>query len=97
MKTIFALFAIMFSLSFITASAQTTVQTKRGWSQPKKGAVIGGLAGAATGAIISKPGHKGSGALIGGAVGAGGGYLYGKRRQNRHPRTTVKRKVIVAG
>ena len=48
---------------------------KKGWSTRAKGAAIGGAAGAATGAIISK--NKVGGAVIGGAVGAGGGYIIG--------------------
>jgi len=42
----------------------------------QQGAVIGGAAGAATGAAVS-PENRALGALIGGALGAGGGYLIG--------------------
>ena len=44
-----------------------------------QGAVIGGLAGAAAGALIAKD-NRGLGALIGGALGAGGGYLIGANK-----------------
>lgn len=45
--------------------------------EPEQGAVIGGLSGAAAGALIDddKPVRGG---LIGGAAGAGGGYLVGR-------------------
>jgi hypothetical protein len=42
-----------------------------------QGAVIGGLGGAAAGAIIGGEDNRLLGALIGGAAGAGGGYLIG--------------------
>jgi hypothetical protein len=42
-----------------------------------QGAVIGGVGGAAAGAIIGGKEHRLLGALIGGAAGAGGGYLVG--------------------
>ena len=59
-----------------TASTPTAAEKKKkGWSTRAKGAAIGGAAGAATGAIISK--NKAGGAIIGGAVGAGGGYIIG--------------------
>jgi len=44
-----------------------------GCSGAKKGAAIGGVAGAATGAVVG----KGKGALIGGAVGAAAGAIIG--------------------
>ena len=47
-------------------------------SHRKKDALIGGGAGAVTGALISK--HPVKGAVIGGAVGAGVGYLHGKKK-----------------
>ncbi len=53
----------------------TTPAKKKGWSSRAKGAAIGGVGGAAAGAIISK--NKVAGAVIGGAVGAGGGYIIG--------------------
>ena len=95
MKKLIVLSSMLFCFGVFASSAQTaTVERKAGWSQPKKGVVIGGLAGAATDAAVSRPGHKGSGAVIGAAVGAGGGYEYGKHRQKRHPRHTTKTKVI---
>jgi len=42
-----------------------------------QGAVIGGVGGAAAGALIGGKNHRLLGALIGGAAGAGGGYLVG--------------------
>ena len=47
-------------------------------------AVVGGLLGAGTGAIIGhQSGHTGAGALIGGAVGAGAGAMYGNAQDQR--------------
>jgi len=43
-------------------------------TRTQQGAVIGGAAGAATGAAVAK-GNRGLGALIGGLLGAGGGYI----------------------
>jgi uncharacterized protein YcfJ len=64
------------------AKGQTKVVVqKKKWSHRKKGAVIGGVAGATTGAIVSR--RKGRGAVVGGAVGAGAGYLIGKRKDKR--------------
>ena len=50
---------------------------KKGWSKAAKGAVIGGVAGAAGGAIINKK-NPVVGAVIGGVIGAGGGYAIGR-------------------
>ena len=100
MKKFFYVISMAFSLTIISgtfskALAQTvTHETKTGWSKKKKGAVIGGAAGAATGAIVSK--KRGKGAIIGGAVGAGAGYLYGRHKDKKNPtrktvyKTTVK-------
>jgi len=49
----------------------------------KKGAIIGGLAGAVGGALIG--GKKG--ALIGGGAGAGTGYLVQRHRNRKHRRS----------
>ncbi len=43
----------------------------------QQGAAMGGLGGAAAGALIGGEHHRLLGALLGGAVGAGGGYLIG--------------------
>jgi len=53
----------------------TTEAKKKRWSSRAKGAAIGGVGGAAAGAIISK--NKVAGAVLGGAIGAGGGYIIG--------------------
>ena len=50
-------------------------------SHKKKDAVIGGVIGAGTGAIISKKHVKG--AVIGGAVGAGTGYMIGRHKDKK--------------
>jgi hypothetical protein len=59
-------------------SSQTAkVEQKKGWSKAAKGAVIGGVAGAAGGAIINKK-NRVVGAVIGGVLGAAGGYGIGR-------------------
>jgi hypothetical protein len=69
-----------------TANETTTTTTakKQGWSSRAKGAVIGGVAGAVGGAIISK--HKGTGAAVGGIVGAAGGYIIGNEKDKKNNR-----------
>jgi hypothetical protein len=49
---------------------------KKGWSKSAKGAVIGGVGGAAAGAVINKK-NRALGAVIGGILGAGAGYGIG--------------------
>jgi Glycine zipper 2TM domain len=46
----------------------------------EQGAAIGGVGGAATGALIGGEHHRLLGALLGGALGAGGGYLIGANK-----------------
>jgi hypothetical protein len=53
----------------------TKTSKKTGWSSRAKGAVIGGVGGAAAGALIDK--NKAAGAVIGGVAGAAGGYIIG--------------------
>ncbi len=54
---------------------------RRGWSSAAKGAVIGGVAGAATGILVDK--KDGRGAAIGGIVGAGTGYVIGRSKDKK--------------
>lgn len=54
---------------------------KRGWSSAAKGAVIGGVAGAAAGVLVDKKDARG--AAIGGVVGAGTGYVIGRSKDKR--------------
>ena len=58
-----------------TETAQT--EKKEGWSKAAKGAVIGGVAGAAGGAVINKQ-NRVVGAVVGAVIGAGGGYVIGR-------------------
>lgn len=61
----------------------TTAPQKKGISQAAKGAIIGGVGGAAAGAIIGK---NAKGAIIGGAVGAAGGYVIGRSQDRKSGR-----------
>jgi uncharacterized protein YcfJ len=72
------------STASTTTSTTTTTNKKKGWSNRAKGAVIGGVAGAVGGAIISK--HKGTGAAVGAAVGAAGGYIIGNEKDKKNNR-----------
>lgn len=61
-----------------TAPAEPVKKEKEGWNNSTKGAVIGGVGGAVTGAILSK--KKVKGAIIGGVIGAAGGYILGRKK-----------------
>lgn len=63
----------------------TKVEKKEGWSKAAKGAVIGGVAGAAGGAIINKK-NRVAGAVIGGVIGAAGGYGVGRTMDKKDGR-----------
>jgi hypothetical protein len=67
-----------------TTTTTTTTAEKKGWSSRAKGAVIGGVAGAVGGAIISK--NKGTGAAVGAVVGAAGGYIIGNEKDKKNNR-----------
>lgn len=66
----------------VTFSGTVQAQEKKPWSPQAKGAVIGGVGGAAAGAIIHKR-NRAVGGVVGGAAGAGVGYAIGKRTDNR--------------
>jgi hypothetical protein len=61
----------------MTSESSNAAKSKRGISKAAKGAIIGGVAGAAGGAIINKK-NRGVGAVIGGVLGAGAGYGIGR-------------------
>ena len=65
-----------------TASTSSEkVQKKTGMNKATQGAIIGGVAGAVGGAVISK--KKGLGAVVGGIAGAAGGYIIGKNMDKK--------------
>ena len=65
-----------------TGTTSNTTQ-KTGISKAAKGAIIGGVGGAAAGAVI---GRNAKGAIIGGAVGAAGGYIIGRKKDRNDGR-----------
>jgi hypothetical protein len=70
----------------VSSSSNTAkAAQKKGWSKAAKGAVIGGVAGAAGGAIINKK-NRAVGAVIGGVIGAAGGYGIGRGMDKRDGR-----------
>lgn len=68
-----------------TSSETAKAEKKTGWSKAAKGAVIGGVTGAAGGAIINKK-NRVVGAVIGGVIGAAGGYGIGKTMDKKDGR-----------
>ncbi|MES2849356.1 MAG: glycine zipper domain-containing protein [Bacteroidota bacterium] len=68
-----------------TATSVPAETKKKGWSKAAKGAVIGGVTGAAAGAVINKK-NRAAGAVIGGAVGAGVGYGIGRAKDKKDGR-----------
>ncbi|GAA4376028.1 OmpA family protein [Hymenobacter koreensis] len=78
------LLAIVLLLGSTFSQAQTTTtKTRKPMSKTAKGGIIGGLSGAAGGAVLGRVigGKKGTaaGAIIGAAVGGGAGALIGRR------------------
>ncbi|MFL5811859.1 MAG: YMGG-like glycine zipper-containing protein [Flavisolibacter sp.] len=73
------------SSSNSTSSNTAQSSAKKGWSKAAKGAVIGGVGGAAAGAIINKK-NRGAGAVIGGVLGAGAGYGIGRHKDKKDGR-----------
>jgi hypothetical protein len=64
----------------------TAAQEKKGWSKTAKGAVIGGVVGAGTGAVVNKK-NRAAGAVVGGVIGAGAGAIIGNemdKKDGRH-------------
>ena len=68
-----------------TSGTGSTTAKKKGWSSAAKGAVIGGVAGAAGGTVINKK-NRAAGAVIGGVVGAAGGYGIGRTIDKKNGR-----------
>ena len=69
-----------------SGTSSSTGTEKKGWSKTAKGAVIGGVVGAGTGAVVNKK-NRAAGAIIGGAVGAGAGAVIGNemdKKDGRH-------------
>ena len=69
-----------------TTETTSTKKTNTGWSKTAKGAVIGGVVGAGTGAVVNKK-NRAAGAVVGGVVGAGTGAIIGNeldKKDGRH-------------
>jgi uncharacterized membrane protein YsdA (DUF1294 family) len=79
MKRTFQL--VLLVIALIVLNIDFSYAQHKKWSHRKKGAVVGGLAGAGVGAVVSH--HKGKGALIGGAIGATAGYLHGRSKDKK--------------
>jgi FKBP-type peptidyl-prolyl cis-trans isomerase len=70
----------------MTSESDNSAKAKKGWSKTAKGAVIGGVVGAGTGAVVNKK-NRAVGAVVGGVVGAGAGAIVGNeldKKDGRH-------------
>ncbi|MBF9237782.1 hypothetical protein I2I05_10285 [Hymenobacter sp. BT683] len=76
------IFTLIVLLSSVFSSPSAQAQEKKKWSPQAKGAVIGGLGGAAAGAIINKR-NRPVGGVIGGVAGGAIGYGVGKHIDNK--------------
>ncbi|MGZ5191465.1 MAG: glycine zipper domain-containing protein [Flavisolibacter sp.] len=68
---------------------EAKAKEKKGWSKAAKGAVIGGVAGAAGGAAIHKK-NRVVGAVVGAVIGAGGGYAVGRGMDKKDGRYLIQ-------
>ncbi|GAA4302118.1 hypothetical protein [Nibribacter koreensis] len=83
---------VMLSLVLMIAlmlSSSVQAQDKK-WSPQAKGAVIGGVGGAAAGAIIHKR-NRAVGGVVGGVAGAAAGYGVGKIIDNKQKKREAER------
>ena len=70
----------------VNTESQDEAKEKKGLSKTAKGAIIGGVVGAGTGAVVNKK-NRAAGAVVGGVVGAGAGAVIGNeldKKDGRH-------------
>jgi hypothetical protein len=70
----------------VNNESQNEAKEKKGLSKTAKGAIIGGVVGAGTGAVVNKK-NRAAGAVVGGVVGAGAGAVIGNeldKKDGRH-------------
>jgi uncharacterized protein YcfJ len=70
----------------VSNESQNEAKEKNGISKTAKGAIIGGVVGAGTGAVVNKK-NRAAGAVVGGVVGAGAGAVIGNeldKKDGRH-------------
>ncbi|KAA9332160.1 glycine zipper 2TM domain-containing protein [Hymenobacter busanensis] len=80
MKKLPYIFSLLLAVVMLMQSVSVQAQSKV--SPQAKGAIIGGLGGAAAGAIINKK-NRVVGGAVGAAAGAGTGYMIGRNIQNK--------------
>lgn len=80
-----ALFAAVLFFGNNQAEAQTNQESKekKGMSKKAKGAVIGGVSGAAAGRVIAGKNGGTKGAVIGGVAGAAAGGAIGRKKDKK--------------
>jgi len=83
MKKLPYFFSLLVLLSTFFNSPAARAQDRKGWSPQAKGAVIGGLGGAAAGALINKR-NRAVGGVVGGVAGGAIGYGVGKHIDNKN-------------
>lgn len=77
----------LLALLGLVACAGGRFKETEDWNKKERGAVAGGLGGAAVGAIVgSQSGNAGAGAVIGGAAGAGAGGVIGNELDKNEER-----------
>jgi hypothetical protein len=69
----------------VASESENAAKEKKGISKTAKGAIIGGVLGAGTGAVLDKK-NRAAGAVIGGAVGAGAGAIFGNEQDKKDGR-----------
>ena len=79
-----AFFVLSLALGLTTVTGMFNEAAAQEKSSRKKDAIIGGVVGAGTGAVVSH--KKGKGAIIGGALGAGTGYMIGRHKDKKKGR-----------
>jgi hypothetical protein len=87
MKKVSLVLALVMMLTTVF-SVKSQAQNGK-WSPQAKGAVIGGLGGAAAGAIINKR-NRVVGGAVGGVAGAGVGYAIGKHTDNKRKKAAAE-------
>lgn len=85
LKLYLAVLASALLLGSNAAEAQTTTKEapKKGMSKKAKGAVIGGVGGAAAGRVIAGKNGGTKGAIIGGVTGAAAGGAIGRKKDKK--------------
>lgn len=89
MKTLKIYITVLFASLFMGSNALAQDNTpadngkKKGWSKKAKGAVVGGVGGAAAGRVIAGKRGGTRAAILGGAAGAAAGGAIGRKKDRK--------------